>query len=119
MSANEPKRKSLDSQAERFDAVRPMLVEAGALLNGQPSSPNLCLARFAPIEYPAPMSVLLRQVARYVAQRVASDPKVRERVVKAAGGVVEEAKRIAKDGDRAYAAGRAFRRALDKLKGKR
>ena len=65
------------------------------------------------------MSMLLRQVARYVAQRVASDPQARENVVKAARGVVEEAKRIAKEDDRAYAAGRAFRRALDKLQGNR
>jgi hypothetical protein len=65
------------------------------------------------------MSMLLRQVARYVAQRVASDPQARENVVKAARGVVEEAKRIAKEDDRAYAAGRAFRRALEKLQGNR
>ena len=64
-------------------------------------------------------SVLLRQVARYVAQRVASDPEAREKVVKAARGFVEEAKRIAKEDDRAYAAGRAFRRALDKLRSNR
>ncbi len=64
-------------------------------------------------------SVLLRQVARYVTQRVASDPGAREKVVKAARGVVEEAKRIAKEDDRAYAAGRAFRRALDKLRSNR
>ena len=65
------------------------------------------------------MSVLLRQIARYVAQRVASDPQARENVVKGARGVVEEAKRIAKEDDRAYAAGRAFRRALNKLQSNR
>ena len=64
-------------------------------------------------------SVLLRQVARYVAQRVASDPEAREKVVKAARGFVEKAKRIAEEDDRAYAAGRAFRRALDKLRSNR
>jgi hypothetical protein len=61
------------------------------------------------------MSVLLRQIARYVAQKAASDPEAREKVVKAASGVVEQAKQIAKEDDRAYAAGRAFRRAFDKL----
>lgn len=61
------------------------------------------------------MSVLLRQIARYVAQKAASDPEAREKVVRAARGVVEEAKQIAKEDDRAYAAGRAFRRAIDKL----
>jgi len=61
------------------------------------------------------MSVLLRQIARYVGQRAASDPEAREKVVKIARGVVQEAKQIAKEDDRAYAAGRAFRRAFDKL----
>ncbi len=61
------------------------------------------------------MSVLLRQIARYVAQKAASDPEAREKAVKAARGVVEETKQIAKEDDRAYAAGRAFRRAFDKL----
>ena len=61
------------------------------------------------------MSVLLRQIARNIAQKATSDPEAREKVVKAARGVVEEAKQIAKEDDRAYAAGRAFRRAFDKL----
>ena len=65
------------------------------------------------------MSVLLRQIARYVAQKAASDPKAREKVVKTARSVVEEAKRIAKEDDRAYQAGRAFRRAFDKLQNNR
>jgi len=65
------------------------------------------------------MSVLLRQIARYVAQKAASDPEAREKVVKAARGVVEEATQIAKKDDRAYAAGRAFRRAFDKLQSNR
>ena len=61
------------------------------------------------------MSVLLRHLARYVAQKAASDPDAREKVGKAARGVVEEARQIAKENDRAYAAGRAVRRAFDKL----
>ena len=65
------------------------------------------------------MSVLLRQIARYVAQKAASEPEAREKVVKAARGVVEEAKKIAKEDDRAYAAGRAVRRAFDQLKSNR
>ncbi len=65
------------------------------------------------------MSVLLRQIARYVAQKAASDPEAKEKVVKAARDVVEEAKKIAKKDDRAYAAGRAFRQAIDKLQGNR
>ncbi len=38
---------------------------------------------------------------------------------RAAHGVVEEAKQIAKEDDRAYAAGRAVRRALNKLQNNR
>ena len=65
------------------------------------------------------MSVLLRQIARYVAQKAASDPEAREKMVKTARSVVEEAKQIAKEDDRAYHAGRAFRRAFDKLQNNR
>lgn len=65
------------------------------------------------------MSVLLRQIARYVSQKAASDPEAREKVFKAARDVVEEAKQIAKNDDRAYAAGRAFRRAFYKLQSNR
>ena len=65
------------------------------------------------------MSVLLRQIARYVAQKAASNPETREKMVKVARGVVVETKQIAKEDDRAYAAGRAFRRALDKLQSNR
>jgi hypothetical protein len=65
------------------------------------------------------MSVLLRQIARYIAQKAASDPEAREKAVKIASGVVEQAKQIAKEDDRAYAAGRAFRRAFDKLQSNR
>jgi hypothetical protein len=65
------------------------------------------------------MSMLLRQIARYVAQRAATDPVVREKVVKAARGIVEETGQIAREEDRAYAAGRALRRAFDKLQNDR
>lgn len=63
------------------------------------------------------MSVLLRQIARHVVQKVASDPEARRIAVKAARGVVEETKQIARQDDRAYAAGRAVRQAFDKLRG--
>jgi hypothetical protein len=61
------------------------------------------------------MSVLLRHLVRYVAQKAASDPDAREKMGKAARGVVKQARQIAKENDRAYAAGRAVRRGLDKL----
>ena len=60
------------------------------------------------------MSLLLRKLAQYVAQKAASDPEAREKALKAARVVVDEARKIAKEDDRAYAAGRAFRRALGK-----
>ena len=77
------------------------------------------LAEIAWIAYCAEMLISLRQIARYVAQKAASDPKAREKAVKVARGVVNEAKQIAKEDDRAYAAGRALRRAFDKLQNNR
>lgn len=67
------------------------------------------------VRYHTAMSLLLRKLARYVAQKAASDPQAREKAVKTAAGVVEQAKLIAREDDPAYAAGRAFRRAFDKL----
>ena len=61
------------------------------------------------------MSMLLRRIARYVTQKVASDPDAKEKAIKLAHDVVDEAKQIAKEDDRAYAAGRAVRRAFNKL----
>ena len=63
------------------------------------------------------MSFLLRNVARYAAQKLASNPQVKEAAAKAARVVVEEAKEIARQDDKARAAGRAVRRALNKLQG--
>lgn len=65
------------------------------------------------------MSILLRQVVRYVVQKAASDPQAREKAIKVAGGVVEQAKQIAKEKDRARAAGRAVRKAFDKMQNNR
>lgn len=65
------------------------------------------------------MSVFLRHIARYAAQKLASDPRVREKATKAARVVVGEAKQIARGEDRARAAGRALRRAMNKLQGDR
>ena len=63
------------------------------------------------------MSVLLRHIARYAAQKLASDPRAKEMAAKAARVVVVEAKQIAREEDRARAAGRALRRAMNKLHG--
>ncbi len=74
-----------------------------------------CLAGIAEIDYGVAMSMLLRHITRYVTQKIASDPQAKEKAIKVAHGVVDEAKQIAKQEDRAYAAGRAVRRAFDKL----
>ena len=65
------------------------------------------------------MSFFLRHIARYAAQKLASDPRAREKAAKAARVVVGEARQIAHGEDRARAAGRALRRAMNKLQGNR
>ncbi len=64
------------------------------------------------------MSFLLRNVTRYAAQKLASDPRVRETAAKAARIVVDEATQIARREDKALNAGRAVRRATNKLQGR-
>ncbi len=64
------------------------------------------------------MSFLLRNVARYAAQKLASDPRVRETAAKAARVVADEARQIARKEDKALNAGRAVRRAMKKLQGR-
>ena len=63
------------------------------------------------------MSFLLRNIARYAVQKLASDPRAKEKAAKAARVVFGEAKQIAREEDRARAAGRALRRAMKKLQG--
>ncbi len=65
------------------------------------------------------MSFLLRHIARYAAQKLASNPRAREAAAKATRVVVGEARQIARGEDRARAAGRAVRRAMNKLQGDR
>ncbi len=65
------------------------------------------------------MSFFLRHIARYAAQKLASDPRAREKAAKAARVVVGEARHIAREEDRARAAGRALRRAMNKLQSDR
>ncbi len=65
------------------------------------------------------MSFLLRRIARYAAQKIAANPQVRETAAEAARVVVGEAKQIAREKNKAFAAGRALRRAMNKLRGDR
>ena len=80
---------------------------------------NSLLAENVEIDYRSVMSILLRQLARYVVQKAASDPEVREKMVKAARGVVAEIKQVAKEDNRAHAAGKALRRTYEKLRSNR
>jgi len=63
------------------------------------------------------MSFFLRHIGRYAAQKLASNPKAREKAAKVANEVVKEAKQIAREEDKARAAGQAVRRAMKKLQG--
>ena len=65
------------------------------------------------------MAFLLRHIARYAAQKLASNPRAREKAAKAARLVVVEARQIARRKDKARAAGQALRRAMNKLQGDR
>ncbi len=65
------------------------------------------------------MSFFLRHIARYAAQKLTSDPRAREKAAKVARVVVDEARHIARKDDKARAAGRALRRAINKLQGDR
>jgi hypothetical protein len=65
------------------------------------------------------MSFLLHNIARYAVQKLASDPRTREKAAKAARVVVGEAKQIASEKDSARAAGRALRRVINKVQGDR
>lgn len=64
------------------------------------------------------MSLMIRRIFRYATQKAASDPRVREKAKQAAQFMAGEAKVIAREEDRARAAGRSVRRALNMLQGK-
>ena len=63
------------------------------------------------------MSLFLRQIARYAAQKIASDPRAKEKAAQAARVAAGEVRQIAREKDKAQAAGRALRRAMNKLRG--
>jgi hypothetical protein len=67
--------------------------------------------------YYAAMSLFLRHIARYAAQKIASDPRAKEKAAQAARVASGEVRQIAREKDKAQAAGRALRRALNKLRG--
>jgi len=66
----------------------------------------------------APLSMLLNRLVRLAAQRIVHSPQARLAAAKAAEALVGEAKLIAGDKDKARAAGRSLRRALNNLQGR-
>lgn len=91
----------------------------------RPASPHnpreneTALAAGVAVGYAAGMSFLLRTIARYAAQRLAADPRVREKAARVTQAAIDEGKRIAREENRAYAAGQAIGRTLNKLRGDR
>ena len=65
------------------------------------------------------MNPFLAGLVRLGARKLAANPAVREKSAHAARAAVAEARRIAGAPDRPRAAGRAVRRALDRLRGDR
>lgn len=65
------------------------------------------------------MSIFVSRIIRFAAQKIVSSPQARSAATKAAREVAGEAKLIARDKDKARAAGRSVRRALGRLQGER
>jgi hypothetical protein len=63
------------------------------------------------------MAFFLGHIVRYAARKIAADPAARDQAARAARGVAKEVKQIATDKDPAKAAGRAMRRAMNKING--
>ena len=59
----------------------------------------------------------LKYLARMALQRVAADPRVREKAKEAAKVFADEAQKADPDKGRAYAAGRAVRRTIKRMQG--
>ena len=103
-------------ESAKEEGARPLVQK----LNSFPHPSALsALVGFGRPRYSTAVSLLLRQIARFAARRIASDPRVRAKAAEAARHAVEEVKQIAREEDRPRAAGRAVRRALRKLQGDR
>ena len=60
------------------------------------------------------MPFFVRQIVQTIVTKVASEPELREKATNVARELVEEGKQITKEEDRAYAAGKAFKRMVKK-----
>ena len=65
------------------------------------------------------MTVFISRILRMAAQRIAMDPRVRSAAARAAREAADEVRLIAREKDKARAAGRSVRRALGRLQGSR
>jgi hypothetical protein len=65
------------------------------------------------------MSIFYSRIVRMAAQKILLDPRVRSAASRAAREAASEIKVIAREKDKARAAGRSLRRALGKLQGGR
>lgn len=65
------------------------------------------------------MSFVLNRLFRYAARRVVFDPRARNAVVGLVRSAAGEAKQIVRDENKARAAGRSVRRALNRLRSDR
>jgi len=65
------------------------------------------------------MSMLLGRLIRFAAQKIVLSPQARNAAAKAAQEVAGEAKLIAREKDKARAAGRSVRRVVRRLQGER
>jgi hypothetical protein len=65
------------------------------------------------------MAMFLSRIVRFAAQRIVFSPQARTVAAKAARGVADEVRLIAREKDKARAAGRSVRRAISRLQGER
>ena len=65
------------------------------------------------------MSLFYSRIVRMAAQRILQDPRVRSAAARAAREAADEVRLIAREKDKARAAGRSLRRALGRLQGRR
>ena len=63
------------------------------------------------------MPLFSRQIARYAAHKLATDPRAREKASELTRAAVEQTKATARADDKAGAAGRAFRRVIRRVQG--
>jgi hypothetical protein len=65
------------------------------------------------------MSIIFSRILRFAAQKALLNPQVRSAAAKAAKEAAGEVKTIAREKDKARAAGRSVRRVLGRLQGQR